>query len=451
MMSGVLQELNSLTSSTDTRVEQLSEVILKDAVLTSQVLKIANSVFYNPGKTPLNTISRAVVVIGFTGLYTILVSALMTDQLAKDDPKPALIDSLGRAFHGAVQAKNLAHQLSESEREEVFVATLLFNIGELALLGCDREDVNALCTELESSNGSRAKTAQNVLGIELKQLSRMLVKQWELGDLLQSSLSFTGNPDFKVRSVVLGDRISQQMELGWDSEPMQKTITVIAKHLNTDPDNALEQVQGWSKEAKEVARSFGINSTTRTRTEDSDTDVAANTKAQQQSSLQLNILRDLAAMVFEGASINSIFQILVEGIHRGIEMDQVAIAVLNPKNSRLHAKYIVGENTESWRESFDFTAQTASANPLAFCMLKKQVIAVNIPEHQNASVQSNPSFKGIFSDNPVLLGPLLAGDKPFGVICATRPTEITDEHLQSFHHFVNQANLCLSFLIQRAR
>ena len=451
MMSGVLQELNSLTSSTDTRVEQLSEVILKDAVLTSQVLKIANSVFYNPGKTPLNTISRAVVVIGFTGLYTILVSALMTDQLAKDDPKPALIDSLGRAFHGAVQAKNLAHQLSESEREEVFVATLLFNIGELALLGCDREDVNALCTELESSNGSRAKTAQNVLGIELKQLSRMLVKQWELGDLLQSSLSFTGNPDFKVRSVVLGDRISQQMELGWDSEPMQKTITVIAKHLNTDPDSALEQVQGWSKEAKEVARSFGINSTTRTRTEDSDADVAANTKAQQQSSLQLNILRDLAAMVFEGASINSIFQILVEGIHRGIEMDQVAIAVLNPKNSRLHAKYIVGENTESWRESFDFTAQTASANPLAFCMLKKQVIAVNIPEHQNASVQSNPSFKGIFSDNPVLLGPLLAGDKPFGVICATRPTEITDEHLQSFHHFVNQANLCLSFLIQRAR
>ena len=451
MMSGVLQELNSLTSSTDTRVEQLSEVILKDAVLTSQVLKIANSVFYNPGKTPLNTISRAVVVIGFTGLYTILVSALMTDQLAKDDPKPALIDSLGRAFHGAVQAKNLAHQLSESEREEVFVATLLFNIGELALLGCDREDVNALCTELESSNGSRAKTAQNVLGIELKQLSRMLVKQWELGDLLQSSLSFTGNPDFKVRSVVLGDRISQQMELGWDSEPMQKTITVIAKHLNTDPDSALEQVQGWSKEAKEVARSFGINSTTRTRTENSDADVAANTKAQQQSSLQLNILRDLAAMVFEGASINSIFQILVEGIHRGIEMDQVAIAVLNPKNSRLHAKYIVGENTESWRESFDFTAQTASANPLAFCMLKKQVIAVNIPEHQNASVQSNPSFKGIFSDNPVLLGPLLAGNKPFGVICATRPTEITDEHLQSFHHFVNQANLCLSFLIQRAR
>ena len=451
LMSGVLQELNSLTRSTDTRVNQLTEVILKDAVLTSQVLKIANSVFYNPGKTPINTISRAVVVIGFTGLYSILISALMTEQLAKDDPKPALIDSLGRAFHGAVQAKNLAQELSDSDREQVFVATLLYNIGELALLSSDRAEITDLCEALESSPDTRSKTAQAVLGIETKQLSRVLVKQWELGELLQSSLSFSGTPEYDVRSVVLGDRISQQVELGWDSEPMTKTIKVVARHINLSTSDALNKLQTWSKEATEVARSFGINTETHTRSKELDNRPnAATRKIQERSVLQLNILRDLAAMVFEGASVNSIFQVLVEGIHRGVEMEQVAIAVLDPKKSRLYAKYIIGEDTEQWRENFDFTMVNAEANPLAHCLIKNKVISANMPDDQNNVSHSNPAFKRIFSDRPVVLGPLLAGKKPFGVICASRPKNIEDEDFQSFQHFVNQANLCLAYLTQRA-
>ncbi|MBL4583496.1 MAG: HDOD domain-containing protein [Pseudomonadales bacterium] len=449
MMSGVLQELNALTSNNDTRVDQLSEVILKDAVLTSQVLKIANSVFYNPGKVPLNTISRAVVVIGFTGLYTILISALMTDKLVNDHPKPALFDALGRAFHGAVQAKNLAYQVSDTEREEVFIAALLYNIGELALLSCDGKNVDTLCEALGKSTTDRPTTTKKVLGFELKQLSRTLVKQWELGELVQLSLSYSGTPDFKVRSVVLGDRVSQQMELGWDSEPLKKTVSVIARHLDTEPDDALEKLQQWSKEATEVARSFGINASTRTGSSSAESRPKANTKAQLQAILQLNILRDLSAMVFEGASFNSIFQILVEGIHRGIEMEQVAIAVFNPKNSRLNAKYMVGEGTEQWRENFDFPTPNPAANPLAFCIIKNRVIAVNVPDHEEPNMQENPSFQRIFEDNPVMLGPLYVGKKPIGVICATRVEKVTEEEYQSFQHFVNQANLCLAFLMYR--
>ena len=452
MTSGVLQELNALTSSQETQVNQLTEVILKDAVLTSQVLKVANSVFYNPGKSSINTISRAVVVIGFTGIYSILISALVTDQLVKDNPKPALVDALGRAFHGAVQAKNLAQQLPDSEREEIYVAALLYNIGELTLLSCDHERIDTLCRTLESTNGSRESAILQVLGIELKQLSSQLAKKWELSELLQKALTPSKSTDLNVRSVRLGDRLSQQMELGWTSTEMTKNISQVAQHLNIDMADALGQVQNWSQEAREVALSFGISSVGQavppTNKPASPTSMSA---SQQQSLLQLDILQDLAAMVFEGASINSIFQVLIEGIHRGIDMDQAGIAILDPKRVRLHAKYMIGDNTEKWRETFDFPVLKSTTNPLAYCLLKNRVVVMNTSIQKNVELQTSPNFNQIFSANPVLLGPLFAGKKPFGVIFATRPADITNHDLQNFEHFVNQANLCLAFLSQRAR
>ncbi|MBV1914268.1 MAG: HDOD domain-containing protein [Pseudomonadales bacterium] len=452
MMSGVLQELNALTSSPETQVHQLTEVILKDAVLTSQVLKVANSVFYNPAKSPINTVSRAVVVIGFTGIYSILISSLVTDQLIRENPKPALIDSLYRAFHGAVQAKNLAQRLSDSEREEIYVATLLYNIGELALLSCDRDEVDKLCRALESTDDSREKTISAVIGIKPKQLSRMLAKQWELSELLQTSLSDSKNPDPNVRAVMIGNRIGQQMELGWDSAEMAKNISLVARHIDIDKEDALEQIQVWSEDAKKVVQSFGITPSEQAESAIAGTGSAADiTKPQQQSLLQLDILRDLAAMVFEDASINSIFQVLIEGIHRGIDMNQAGIAILDPKNTRLHAKYMIGEDTEKWRESFDFPVHTSATNPLAHCLLKNKVITVNTSTQQTIELQPSPGFNRVFSDRPVIMGPLFAGKKPFGVIFATRPADIEDRDLQSFEHFVNQANLCLAFLSQRTR
>ena len=231
---------------------------------------------------------------------------------------------------------------------------------------------------------------------------------------------------------------------------MTKNISHVAQHLNIDVANALGQVQNWSREAREVALSFGISSVGQTEPPAPPAPVSISAP-QQQSLLQLDILQDLAAMVFEGASINSIFQVLIEGIHRGIDMDQAGIAILDSKKVRLHAKYMIGDNTEKWRENFDFPIHKSTTNPLAYCLLKNKVVVINTSIQKNLELQTSPIFNQIFSANPVMLGSLFAGKKPFGVIFATRPADITDHDLQSFEHFVNQANLCLAFLSQRSR
>src|SRR5690606_2113837 len=83
----VIAELNTLTGRDDTDVNQLAEVILRDPNLTSHVLRVANSVYFNHSGSSINTVSRAIVLIGLKGMRAICISLLLIDFLLKKGPR----------------------------------------------------------------------------------------------------------------------------------------------------------------------------------------------------------------------------------------------------------------------------------------------------------------------------------------------------------------------------
>jgi HD-like signal output (HDOD) protein len=101
----VIAELNALTGDADADTSQLAEVILKDANLTSQVLRIANSARYNPLGTPLTTVSRAIVLVGFQGIRDICLSIAIIDTLLGKEPKEHLLAAMAKGFHSGCQAR----------------------------------------------------------------------------------------------------------------------------------------------------------------------------------------------------------------------------------------------------------------------------------------------------------------------------------------------------------
>ena len=76
VLSAVMGQLNRLTGDDDSKVNQLAEVILKDPHLTSQILRIANSVQYNPSNNGISTVSRAIVLLGFRGVRSMCISLI---------------------------------------------------------------------------------------------------------------------------------------------------------------------------------------------------------------------------------------------------------------------------------------------------------------------------------------------------------------------------------------
>ena len=57
----------------------LAQVILKDTPMTTKVLRLANSAYFNHSHQAVNTVSRAIVVLGFSAVRSlVLTSAVVT-------------------------------------------------------------------------------------------------------------------------------------------------------------------------------------------------------------------------------------------------------------------------------------------------------------------------------------------------------------------------------------
>ena len=61
VLSTLLSELDRVTGSDDSSGEQLANIILKDVHLTANIIRVANSVTFNPNNAPVTTVSRAVI------------------------------------------------------------------------------------------------------------------------------------------------------------------------------------------------------------------------------------------------------------------------------------------------------------------------------------------------------------------------------------------------------
>lgn len=139
-LASVVKDLQRLAVHEHASVQQLADVLLRDASLTSKVLRVGNSSYYNPSQETIKTISRAIVMIGFENVRLISLSVTLIDSLLERAPREQLLELLARSFHAAVQARNIAGYVLSRHEEEVFIAALLYNVGELAFWG-DRKSV----------------------------------------------------------------------------------------------------------------------------------------------------------------------------------------------------------------------------------------------------------------------------------------------------------------------
>ena len=135
-LAAVVQDMQRLAQQDSASVQQLADVLLSDAALTSKVLRVGNSVYYNPSQETIKTISRAIVLIGFDNVRLISLSVSLIDGLLTRAPREQLQMLLARSFHSAVQARNLAGYVISGHSEEVCIAALLHHLGELAFWGC---------------------------------------------------------------------------------------------------------------------------------------------------------------------------------------------------------------------------------------------------------------------------------------------------------------------------
>ena len=178
--------VRQVTDDDRASAQRLAQVILQDAAMTTKVLKLANSALYNPARQTVNTISRAIVVLGFDTVAEMTLGIRLVDTLLTGGVRERVVDGMAHSFHAAVQARGLAVQLGDPRAEEIFIAALLSRVGEMAFWCFGGTTAEELDAALREPSAVADEVQQRVLGFRLRQITSGLVREWRLGALAQS-------------------------------------------------------------------------------------------------------------------------------------------------------------------------------------------------------------------------------------------------------------------------
>ncbi|PKG85388.1 HDOD domain-containing protein [Colwellia sp. 75C3] len=178
VLSDSFIRIRELIDDEASTIDDISEVILIDPALSGTVLKLANSPFFNyPGK--IDTISKAVLVLGITEVYNLVIAYFTTEAFKKIDANQDYLDEFWiKSVDCALLMKFLGTSLGIVHAERLFILGLLHNLGELVVQqvatekqkSCESQDINLLPWLKQ----------QEVLGFTFGQCSAELLKQWQL-------------------------------------------------------------------------------------------------------------------------------------------------------------------------------------------------------------------------------------------------------------------------------
>ena len=464
-----------LATNRQTSASELTQVILRDASMTARVLRMANSSYYNPSRRNISTVSRAVVMLGLNALRSICMSTAIVDTLLKGVHKERVAREMARSFHAAVQARELAVKSKAGSPEEVFVAALLYRLGDMAFWCFAGDLAESLDAALSKPGYNDAKAQREVLGFRLQELTSGLSKDWHLGELLQKTLDSSAGSDPRVRTVMLAHDLARSVEQGWDTPKVKHLTQMIAKDLGLTPARVSEMVQANAKEAAKTAVAFGAVTASRLiplRPTEESRPAAAQPASEPaletpldigqapepeyhepDPALQLRILRELSAMLSEQPDLNLLVSMVMEGIFRGVGMDRAVFALLTSDRRWLKAKYALGCSscrTEDMRQGFAF--EMSQPNLFSHVLDTRQPMWVRREPGEPLAKLLTSEIRALARDAPFFIVPLVVDRQVIGLIYGDRQPsarELDEETFSSFNHFCQQAILGLSYYGQR--
>ncbi|WP_316348905.1 HDOD domain-containing protein [Desulfuromonas acetoxidans] len=191
----VVVRANQLLDSPTADAEEIGEVISHDPALSAQLLKLVNSAFYHL-PTKVETVSRAITVVGLNELRSLIFAATATETF--QDLSPESIDMNAfwqRSVYCGLIAKKLSMVLLGGSGETMFLTGLLHDVGRLILYSQLPEQAQKIVSEAEKGQSSLAAIEEKVLGFSSAQLGSALLESWELPQRLWEPVRFQTAPE----------------------------------------------------------------------------------------------------------------------------------------------------------------------------------------------------------------------------------------------------------------
>ena len=452
ILSETDRDVAAISRREESTAAELARAILRDPSMTAHVLRLANSAFYNPSGQPMSTVSRAVIVLGFDAVLSICLSKAVLDSFVHEGAREQVKRTIAHSLHAAVQARAIAAARNDSACEDVFVATLLYRLGEIAMWSYAGEDADRI-NELVRARGLSAGQAQRqVLGFSATELTARLNEEWQLSQLLGRALPAASADGPQAKTVVLADALVEALT-GGSEEALQPILRDIGSLLKKDKKDTQTLIAAGTEQATKLTAAYGLTprDTPASHGPAGDAAPATQTAAEIHEpypELQVQILGEVSALLEEGSDLNLLLDMILEGLYRGIGLDRALFALLSPDRKLIRAKYAVGVGSQTLLAEFKL--------PLGQSHLLDRVLAQGKScwyrhDSPSSNVTLDQRLAQFTAHSDFFLMPVSIKGKSIGVFYADRhPSDrpLDAAAFTGFKHFCHQAALGLMLLNQ---
>lgn len=456
VFQATVSSIAHIASREESSASELASTILRDPTLSAKILKFSNSQFYRSSATGvINTVSHAVVILGFKVIRELSLSLSIIDSLLEKDPRKNLARLLAKSFFAAVHSRTLAKEMGHKDLEEIFIAALLHDIGEMSFwcIATD-EEVQKYEKALQDPKKSPEQAQLSALGFYFRDLTCQLVKKWNIHNVLEEVLQDDNLSSENTRLIHFGKKMATIDISGKESKEDIQKIKEIAKFLRLETPELKALLKKSVQLATETANAYSpviLNCFQgKDGSQAGDTDEKHTPYPKPDPILQLQILRELSTMLQKSSDINIILEALLEGIHRGVGMDRCLFALFDRHKSLVVAKFVMGITADFLMDHFIFPVDSDPNNPFADILFhRKQGTWIQNTKISQYSDKIMYQIRTTLDVDSFFITPIIVNRCPIGIFYADRqPSKrlLDEDSFASFEHLGQQAGISIEYI-----
>lgn len=451
------EQLRQLAASEQANIGQMADIIESDPGLSLRLMRYINNLRRKHLRSEISTVRHALMMLGIDYVQQI-PEEIPHVEAQTPEVQQRLRHHFNRSFHAAWQARTWAVLNRDTVADELYMATLLHNLGEILMDLHEPQEMDRVREMMHRKKMSADEAEYVVFGFSLDHLTVELAKQWQLPSILIDALQSENAQSNRVLNVMLAARLAEQVEEGWYNAATGELLEQIAEFMMTDIGSIATLTHKTAVEAANLSAQYQVphpaiallyppsaeeeveqESETTIDNEPADSELCLMPQRQ----VYVRVMKALAQTTAE-IPLKEIIALALEGMHSGLGLNRAVFAMLTPDKGQLKARSILGSDNDPHFSRFVVDLN----NHNLFVRLMENPLSLWLnDENRNKFFNLIPiQFHKLTHNDHFFIMSLFVRNKPVGMFYADRPRacHLDEETYKQFKQIVAQVSHTLS-------
>ncbi|WP_229422115.1 HDOD domain-containing protein [Massilia aquatica] len=401
----------------------MTQTVLSDPVLTQKVLRLANSGMYSAFGQRINTVTKAVLVLGTEAIGHLALGLKLIEELTRASADSAVAHvEMEKAVLAGMVAQQVTSSASASPRdaEEAVVCSMLHTLGRMMITFYMPERWSAL--QALGGAGGEDAAAPPLLGLSMEAIGRAAAEHWGLPkNLIVGMRRVEPAPRGEIFThedwlAAVSTMSSQCASSLWNDDEagaaqVRELASSFSSMLGVAPDHILSAID----KAKETAATDLTIAPLAKPAEKRAADMATRRMRAEGNKVLLSGVSDMRDVVAT-ANPGQMMSMALETVFQGLTFSRAVAFLRNRRENKYIAKIGLGDGTRELIGALSFD-DAYSANVFHASLGSDRVIFVENAQDAKFAAKLPQWWKDCLSDaRSFVILPLSSNGQPVGFI-----------------------------------